>query len=343
MIESLVVGRNPRETARRVRKEFSIGLSRALRISRTETLRAYREATREVYRANSDIVRGWIWVAAKSARTCPACLAMDGTFHRLDEGLDDHPNNRCAMVPAVKGMDMPKRETGAEWFDKQDEAIQRKILGNAGFEAYKAGAVKLSDFVGHRRSRDWGTTRYARSLTQILGTEEAKKWTTIAFAAMAEKNEPSILRFDVVESQRLGNLAVLQHLYPKDEPGREFLRPLPVVVNNWVLNHIKQDHPERIKWLLSHGKDIKRAVSDPEIVERKLSYRDRIGHWFVTTVISDSQEKQRYMAIVLSLAGLSGEEFEFHQVVTVYPMKHRDLFSGKALKERWIHVKETKN
>lgn len=188
MIESLVIGRNPRETARRVRREFGVGLARALRISRTETLRAHREATRRNYRENSDIVEGWVWLASKSARTCAMCLAMDGTFHTLDERLDDHPGGRCVMAPAVKGVRRPQRETGAEWFEKQDETTQRKVLGNAGYEAYKAGEVKLQDFVGQRWSRDWGTIRYARSLTQILGADEAKKWGKKASLAVSDKS-----------------------------------------------------------------------------------------------------------------------------------------------------------
>lgn len=185
MIESLVVGRNPRETARRVRKEFAVGLSRALRISRTETLRSYREATRRNYESHSDIIEGWIWLAAKQERTCPMCLAMDGSFHKLSERLNDHPNGRCAMVPVLKGVTMPQLETGAEWLDKQDEATQRQVMGNAGYEAYKAGAVKLSDFVGQRRSKDWGTTRYARSLSAILGKDEAAKWREIAISSLS--------------------------------------------------------------------------------------------------------------------------------------------------------------
>ncbi len=98
------------------------------------------------------------------------CLAMDGTFHTLDEHLDDHPNGRCAMVPVLKGEEgaPPVWETGSEWLDKQPEAVQRKVLGNAGYEAYKAGAVTLQDFVGQRKSREWGTTRYALPTSTIL-------------------------------------------------------------------------------------------------------------------------------------------------------------------------------
>lgn len=175
LINGLAIGSNPREISRRIRREFGAGLARTLRISRTETLRAYREATLRNYQV-SEVVEGWVWMAAHQDRTCAACLAMDGTIHRPDERLDDHPNGRCVAVPVVKGMPRIETETGQEWLDRQNEATQRKILGNAGYEAYKAGAVRLQDFVGQKRSPEWGTTRYARSLRQILGAEEAWKW-----------------------------------------------------------------------------------------------------------------------------------------------------------------------
>jgi SPP1 gp7 family putative phage head morphogenesis protein len=180
LIQGLALGQNPRAIARQIRQGFGGVLVRALRTSRTETLRSYREATRRNYQANSDIIAGWRWLCAKQPRTCAMCLAMDGTFHTLDEHLDDHPNGRCAMVPCLKGEENqpPGWETGSTWLDKQLEAVQRQVLGDAGYEAYKAGAVKLQDFVGQRHSKAWGSTRYARSLTEILGADEAKRWRT---------------------------------------------------------------------------------------------------------------------------------------------------------------------
>lgn len=177
LVEGLALGQNPREIARRIRGELGGDLVRALRISRTETLRSYREATRRNYQANSDIIAGWRWLAAKQGRTCAMCLAMDGSFHTLDEHLDDHPNGRCAMVPVLKGEENapPAWETGSAWLDKQPADVQRQVLGNAGYEAYKAGAVTLQDFVGQRHSKAWGTMRYARSLEAALKAAEDKE------------------------------------------------------------------------------------------------------------------------------------------------------------------------
>ena len=70
----------------------------------------------------------------------------------------------------------PEIETGESLFARLRGAQQRAILGNAAFEAYKAGAVKLADFVGRQSDPRWGTMRYARSLKEILGKEQARKW-----------------------------------------------------------------------------------------------------------------------------------------------------------------------
>ncbi len=167
LVVGVATGAGPAETARRVRKALGGNSARALTIARTETLRAYREATHQSYLANAEYLDGWMWVCAKGPRTCAACLAMDGTKHRLNERLDDHPNGRCVMAPLPKGIEMPKRQTGAEWFEAQEPEVQRRVLGNAGYEAYSKGEVTLQDFVGRKRSRDWGTMRYARSLRVI--------------------------------------------------------------------------------------------------------------------------------------------------------------------------------
>ncbi len=181
LLTGLMTGQNPRRIAQLVQREFSVPLRRALTISRTEVLRAYRESTVRTYRENREVVRGWRWLAAHSARTCPACLAMDGTEHSLDERLDDHPNGRCTTVPILVGEEARPRETGAQWFARQKADVQERILGKAGLAAYQGGAVTLQDFVGRTRSPEWGTTRHARSLRAILGPGEALRWRRVAW------------------------------------------------------------------------------------------------------------------------------------------------------------------
>ena len=192
LVQGVVLGVNPRETARLVRKQFGMGLVRALRISRTETLRVYRQAAHESFRANRDVIKGWIWHASLSPRTCASCIAMHGTFHSLDETLNDHPNGRCTPVPATRSWkeigeeygfdlgDVPDTrievESGEEWFRRQPEEVQRRILGHAGYEAWRSGVVRLQDFAGKRVDPKWGAHWYRRSLREILGEDKARKW-----------------------------------------------------------------------------------------------------------------------------------------------------------------------
>ena len=180
LIAGLALGQGPRTIARRVRAVMGGDLARALRISRTETARSYREATHLNYQANSHIIDGWRWVAAKRPRTCAACLALDGTWHPLSERQTDHPNGACAQIPAVKDRDSadqpPSWETGSQWLAKQSPEVQQQVLGKAGQKAYAAGAVKLEDFAGTAHSTAWGDTIRAKSLTEIVGKEEAERW-----------------------------------------------------------------------------------------------------------------------------------------------------------------------
>lgn len=192
LIEGIALGRGPRETARELRKQMGLGLQRALRISRTETMRSYREATRASYQENSDLVEGWVWRASLDGRTCPMCWAMHGTRHRLNEKLDDHPNGRCISVPitptwaelgkrlGVDFGDIPEREvrfpSGIDAFARASEDVQRSVLGGPAYRAFADGRVTLADFVARRNSKRWGTTRYAKSLKAILGADEAAEF-----------------------------------------------------------------------------------------------------------------------------------------------------------------------
>ncbi len=182
----LALGEGPRAVASRVRKELGLSLSRSMRIVRTESLRAYREASQALYAKMPNLVPGWRWAASKSARTCAACLALDGTFHDYWEHMDDHPNGRCVMVPMLSGTpeadpNAPAPwETGTQWFAKQKPEIQRQVLGGPAYEAYRDKRVELRDFVGIRYSMLWGSTKGVRSLKEILPPSAYKEYQQLA-------------------------------------------------------------------------------------------------------------------------------------------------------------------
>ena len=187
LAQGIALGWNPRVTARQMRAAYGMGLSRALTMARTETLRAYRESTAQVYQRNADILEGWIWVCACDRRSCASCWAMHGSLHALDERLDDHPNGRCAMAPKVR--DRPNRigATGAERFAALGADDQRYILGPGMYEAWKDGQVSLTPYgansiVGRRDDAQWGTMRHARSLRDVVGPDAAREYSRIAAA-----------------------------------------------------------------------------------------------------------------------------------------------------------------
>jgi SPP1 gp7 family putative phage head morphogenesis protein len=177
-VQGIVQGLSPREVARRVSESLDgVSRKRALVISRTEVLGAYREATIESYRQRSKVVKKWRWTASRNSRTCPMCLAMDGKLFDLEVPFGSHPNCRCTPVPITPSWEelgftglpdtRPQIESGAEWFSKQKPAVQRKILGAGRYERFKDGDLTLEDCIGYRDDPEWGPNRWTRSLIQI--------------------------------------------------------------------------------------------------------------------------------------------------------------------------------
>jgi SPP1 gp7 family putative phage head morphogenesis protein len=184
LISGLALGKNPREIAAMMRASLGGNLTRALTIARTETLRAYREASRAEYLANQDVVDGWIWVSAASERTCASCWAQHGSEHPLDEVMATHPRCRCSMVPKTKTWEQlgfgrtPEAvqiPAGSSLFAKLPVEQQRKILGPSKFTAYRGKKIGLSDLIARRQSPVWGPSTSEASLRQALANAEARK------------------------------------------------------------------------------------------------------------------------------------------------------------------------
>lgn len=147
LISGVALGVHPTQIARRVKAALGDNLVRALRISRTETLRAYREATFLSYQANDQVLDGWVWLSAATARTCAACWGLHGTVHPLSERQVDHPNGRCTQAPHLKGAQPVDIEAGEDQFARMEPAKQDAILGKAAGAAYRGGGG------GRRRRR----------------------------------------------------------------------------------------------------------------------------------------------------------------------------------------------
>lgn len=154
----------PGPLARELRKIFNVGKHRAATIARTETLRVYRETTRAIYDENKDLIKGYIWVARLTTRTCAVCWAMHGSFHPNDEPFGTHPSCRCVMVPFMGGKNPVT--LGPTVFKNLPEDKQRKILGPKKLELYKSG-VPIKYAVGYRIDPTWGPIRWERSAGEM--------------------------------------------------------------------------------------------------------------------------------------------------------------------------------
>lgn len=195
LTEGLAMGKSQDWMLRRATRAMSMSHGRAVTILRTESLRAYREASRRTYQENAHVLGTWTWTAALDSRTCVACAVMDGTEHPLDATLDGHPRCRCAMVPRTKtwedlgitGLDdsRPPVRDGKAWLEAQDPEVQRGIMGRAKYEAWKDGKISLDDMVARHSDDRWGTMRTERSLKAITegrnpnyldGTPRGDQW-----------------------------------------------------------------------------------------------------------------------------------------------------------------------
>lgn len=176
LINGTALGWNPRKTARAMREGLQQGaLQRVLRIARTEQLRAYRTATLNNYR-NSQVVRGYKRLAAKSRRTCIACLLLDGRVYATEDAFAEHPNGRCTLVPLLIGLPDAEWDNGRDWFLSQSGTAQRQILGQGAYNAWQGGAIGLDDLIALHDHPIWGAAYTQRSLRDILGFSEAQRW-----------------------------------------------------------------------------------------------------------------------------------------------------------------------
>lgn len=183
LVRGILTGRSGDWMIQQVAQDVALTYARAETIMRTESIRVYRHASRETYRANREVVGTWVWTATLDSRTCIACILMHGTEHAVDSIQDGHPRCRCAMVPRTRtwedilGPDLagdgpwedtrPALPSGSDWFQAQPPGTQRDMLGPEKYRAWQDGEFGLDDLVARTHSPRWGTQRTERSLKAI--------------------------------------------------------------------------------------------------------------------------------------------------------------------------------
>jgi hypothetical protein len=168
LIYGTAIGRNPRETARQiVRKGLAPGLNHVLLVARDQQIRNYREMTRTLY-DRSDVISGYLRLAAKNRRVCLACLALDGTFHETSEVMELHPICRCSQIPVVKGFPLPRFQTGEEWFKNQSPTVQLEMMGKKRLEAWQNGRFQFGQLATVGEHEVWGPTAQVTAVADLL-------------------------------------------------------------------------------------------------------------------------------------------------------------------------------
>ena len=169
LIDGIALGRNPLETARRaLRQGLAQSFTRMATIARTETMRVYRQTTMESYR-QSNVVVGYRRLAAKDERTCIGCLMADGRQYTLGQPFDEHPNERCALVPVLRNTPPVQFETGQEWFARQPESAQRTMLGPSRYDLWRRGEVSLDDLITRQWDDTWGGALVPATVRSLPG------------------------------------------------------------------------------------------------------------------------------------------------------------------------------
>lgn len=168
-----------RDMVRLARAGFvDLPLWRAEAISRTELNDAARQVTAAYGQANPSVLAGWEWLSSRSATTCAACWAQDGTVHPLDEpGPYGHVNCRCTRMMITKswrdlGIDLPepaglRRASARDEFAALPHAKQLQIMGPARLQALADGAAWDSLAV-LKPNADWRPSWQVRPVRDLL-------------------------------------------------------------------------------------------------------------------------------------------------------------------------------
>jgi len=176
-IRGSISGWGPEKTAREIRGLVEgIPANVANAMMRTLQLTSLRDAQVMHRMANAAILRDQIRLATLDDRTCMACIALHGKHYPLEQRIDDHWNGRCTSITVLKRDQPPNIQSGQMWFNSLSPAQQRAHMGDAAYEAWKAGKVQLSEFAAKTDDPVFGSMVREASLSGLLGKEEAQKF-----------------------------------------------------------------------------------------------------------------------------------------------------------------------
>jgi len=178
LVSAVARGVSPRDLRKTLADILQITHARALTISRTEILRASRNAQLLSYE-RSGVVTEWVWHTNVTADSCIACILMHGTVHPFDEPMTTHPNCKCAMVPKTKSWaeinptlaNLPDTrveiESGEDAFRKLPEKAQKNILTPSVWNLWHNGSASFADLVTPYSHPTYGAFNLPATLREI--------------------------------------------------------------------------------------------------------------------------------------------------------------------------------
>lgn len=129
----------------------------------------------EVYRANTNVIKGVQIMATLDARTCVRCMNWDGNVYGVDEvpAVPGHYSCRCTTVPVLRswkemGVQAAEAPAGTRasmngqvadamtypaWLKKQSAEVQNEALGMARAKLFRSGQLKLNQFIDRQNRR----------------------------------------------------------------------------------------------------------------------------------------------------------------------------------------------
>ena len=147
------------------------GAEAAVRTALNHTANRARE---ELYKANSEVIKGIQWSSTLDSRTTKICASRDGNVYPIGKGPRPpaHINCRSTIIPITKSWNelgakgkfkkpnqgqratmngrVPADMTYEEWLRIQPLEIQQEVLGVKGQRLWKEGKVPISRFVDNK-------------------------------------------------------------------------------------------------------------------------------------------------------------------------------------------------
>jgi SPP1 gp7 family putative phage head morphogenesis protein len=195
-------GDNPRTVVREIQNALGSTRDHADTIARTWIIDAHRGAGLDYYRSQGTRIGGWEWLCAKNLRTCPVCLAMDGTIHPLDEPFGSHPRCRCTHIPLLDDeFEETPQLTGQQYYDSLSYEDKIKMVGPLKARLIADGKIGLKDLVDEYVDPDYGLSRREKSVKSLLF--EGKITQADFSSAWARRNEN-------IDLPRQGQNAILE-------------------------------------------------------------------------------------------------------------------------------------